>query len=103
MTDRAQLVADLVCVLVREGPRSGTRLAVRVGARKADVLHELNAKPLFDRVGGGRHVVWRLRGTGREPLQGDGSTQVMVVEVIRRLELLESRVDALERRNGAYT
>jgi hypothetical protein len=98
VNDRLQ-VADLARAL-EDGPCSGSRLAHRLGTRKADVLRELRTNPLFEQVGDGRYTVWRLAGTGQEPMDVDASTDV-VLGVARRLELLESRLDALERTNGA--
>lgn len=96
MTDRAQLVADLVRVLVEEGPCSASRLAPRVRARKGDVLRELRARPIFECVGGGRYQRWQLRGTGREPLHGDDTVRL----ILDYLHAIEARLDAVERRNG---
>jgi len=91
----------LELALLRDGPTSGARLAVRVGARKANVLRELRTNPRFDRSGAGRYSTWRLAGTGQEPTHGNASAQLIHL-VLRRLEALESRVDALaQERRGS--
>jgi hypothetical protein len=99
MTDRDLLVADLVRAILTEGPCSGSTLAQRVGARKADVLRLLHEYDIFERVGGGRYTGWRLVGTEREPQQSD-ETGEFVLGIIRRLQTLETRLDMLERRSG---
>jgi hypothetical protein len=68
----------------------------------ADVLALLRASPTFERIGKGRCTTWKLAGTEQEPRHEDASTQV-VMELLRRLEAAEARLDALERRNGVHT
>jgi hypothetical protein len=99
VTDRSQLAAALAHLLAATGPCSASQLARRLGTRKADVLHELHERATFACVGRGRYTRWQLAGTEREPLQADASTQ-LTLELARRLEAAEERLDALERRNG---
>ena len=106
MNARVRLAADLARTLVEDGPCSGTRLALRVHARKRDVLDLLRDGADFEQVGSGRYAQWQLaaqdrRGTGQEPLQGDATAQA-VLDVLLRLQALERRVDTLERKNGAW-
>jgi hypothetical protein len=96
------LADDLVLALVEHGPCPGTQLVRIVKTRKAVVLAELRARACFERVGRGRASLWRLRGTGWEPHRHDASARLML-GVVERLERLESRLDAFERREFLIT
>jgi hypothetical protein len=92
----------LARAILEEGPASGAHLAVAVGARKATVLCELRlATARFERVGRGRASLWRLAGTGSEPLHGHGSPVAdhgEVGAVLERLAALERRLAVVEQR-----
>ena len=104
MTDRREatgigiqptLAARLATAILEHGPASGTDLAVTVGVRKATVLNELRNATRFKCVGRGPASVWRLAGTGSEPIHGDGSTQADQASppaVLERFAALERRL-----------
>jgi hypothetical protein len=54
------LADRLALAIIEHGPLPGDRLALNVGARKADVLYELKSNPMFEHSGGGRWSRWRL-------------------------------------------
>ena len=93
-----ELADRLALALVEQGPRSGSDLALALGVRKQTVLHELRTADRFERVGRGRSSAWRLVGTGREPLYGDGSLDrdegvaVALAALERRLAVVEARL-----------
>ena len=103
MTERLPL-ADLLAI-VTHGPSPGSRLALKVQARKAAVLAELRRNPRFERIGRGRGSCWRLASGNRieptwEPLGTDpsvGVRQTLASAVDERLDDLERRVAELER------
>jgi hypothetical protein len=108
MTDPAQIAADLARVLAEDGPHSGTHLARRLRARKADTLCELRTNPAFERVGRGSSSVWRLTdshqhrnrlGTTLEPLWR-GTHAGVTDDLLDRVTALEKRLEALEHANG---
>jgi hypothetical protein len=98
MTGRP-LDVDLARVIVSDGPSSGSRLAQRIHARKADVLRELHTNSAFVCISGGRYARWNLRGTGQEPLHGHASAE-LVCALIREVAALQRRVETLEGQNG---
>jgi hypothetical protein len=99
-----ELLVRLMRVLITEGPCTGSRLAQRVGARKAEALRILHQVGLFERVGGGRYAVWRLAGTAREPLHGHASTTLdpeVVLQLLARVQRLERLVAVLVGQGGS--
>jgi hypothetical protein len=101
VTDRAQLADRLALAIVEHGPSAATALANRVAARKADVLAELKAKPMFVHEGRGRGSKWRLDGNRcdplREPLGTDPRDDLGLAVTRDEFDLLRRRVDELER------
>jgi hypothetical protein len=83
--ERSKLNDALVLAIATEGPASGTKLALRVGVRKSAALAALNSSERFERVGGGHTTVWRLTGTGREPIRGNGTVED-VLAAVRELQ-----------------
>ena len=104
-TSRADLGDALLQRVVEDGPRSASQLAREAGVRKSDVLAALHGSHYLTQVSSGARTVWALTGagkpsgTGREPLQGDGSVDPMLV-IDDRIAAIERRLDALEDRNG---
>jgi hypothetical protein len=105
VTRHPRLTDELAHLLAQDGPRSGTHLARRLRARKADALCELRANPAFERVGRGSSSVWRLAGseqpgnrlgTGQEPPEGGGDAGARQ-NLLNQLAGIEQRLDALER------
>ena len=102
------LAGRLELTLLRHGPRSASRLAELVGARKASVLEELHRDPRFERIGRGAASKWSLRtGTDRsswEPMGTDREGEAREdtgLEHVARLEACERRLEELERHLAA--
>ena len=64
MNERQYVTDRLALAIIEHGPASASQLATRLAVRKADVLHELNARPLFENLGNGRGSSWRIAAHG---------------------------------------
>jgi hypothetical protein len=105
---RPPLADALALALVEQGPMPGSGLALKVRRRREDVLAELHANPRFERAGRGRSSRWQIDENAaagpREHLGTIPGLQVGIAVaaiLAARLEALEGRVAALERRNGS--
>jgi predicted transcriptional regulator len=107
VTDRAQLAAYVAAVLKDEPDGLPcTTIARRLGMRPSTVRAVLRADEWFVRSGETRYARWHLiagtEGTEAGRKGRSGETPDMLVDVLRRLDALEARLDALERRNGVH-
>jgi len=99
MTRRPDLPERLALALLAHGQLSGAWLSTLVAARKVRVPAELEANPMFERVGKGRGSLWRLDGNRMRPpweLQGTEDAAGSMSDVVERLVALEERVVRLE-------
>jgi hypothetical protein len=111
VTGRPELADAIAAVLEQGGPTSANAIALNVRARRKVLLEVLRDAPRFERLGRGRRTVWRLAGTGREPLHGvarpapDQDVTLVLLDALRavqarldELAAIPSRLDAIERR-----
>ena len=109
-----ELLADRIALaLLEHGALPCERLARTVNGRIAEVRRLLRDDPRFERVGTGRWSRWQLAaavpdtpggirdGLGR--IESAGSMPTDGLTNTERLEAIERRLDALERRNGNAT
>jgi hypothetical protein len=101
VSERLPLADLLALAILDHGPSPGSRLALKVQARKAAVLAELRRNPRFEQIGRGRGSRWRLALGAWEPLGTDPRAEAredVRPDVDERLADLECRVAELERR-----
>jgi hypothetical protein len=95
VSDRQYLADRLALAIVEHGPASAVELARRLRARRASVIAELDANPLFEHLGSGRGSRWRI--AAQIPVEGHGNRWEQK-EAADRIDDMAERLAALERR-----